>query len=133
MVLKHGIYKPLEMKNHIKNLVLAHSFLYQIFHLQRFINPINSMLFIYCMALFPTPDATSYDNKASACPDNFYPIQQMVFGLTSLSGQLVMPRVEAATNQESDFAFTLIQATQDFLVVDIDVNHSTATLRAVQV
>ena len=72
-------------------------------------------------------------NKASACPDNFFPIQQMVFGLTSLIGQPVMPRVEAATNQESDFAFTPIQATQDFHVVDIALKYSTATLKAAQV
>ena len=85
------------------------------------------------MALFPTPDATSYDNKTSACPDNFFPIQQMVFGLTSLSGQIVMPRVEAATKQESDFVFILIQATQGFHVVDKTVNHSAAILRAAQV
>ena len=72
-------------------------------------------------------------NEASARPNNFFPIQQMVLGLTSLIGQLVMPHVEAATNQESDFALTLIQATQDFHVVDIDVNRRTATLRAAQV
>ena len=72
-------------------------------------------------------------NKASANPDNFFPIQQMVFGLTSLIGQPVMPRVEAATNQESDFAFTPIQATLDFHVVDIALKYSTATLKAAQV
>ena len=38
--LKYGIYKPLEVKNHIKKRVLAHSFLYRIFHLPVFINPI---------------------------------------------------------------------------------------------
>ena len=38
--LKYGIYKPREVKNHIKKLVLAHSLLYRILHLRRFINPI---------------------------------------------------------------------------------------------
>ena len=38
--LKYGIYKPREVINQIKKLMLAHSFLYQIFHLPRFINPI---------------------------------------------------------------------------------------------
>ena len=28
--LRYGIYKPWEVKNHLKNLVFAHSFLYQI-------------------------------------------------------------------------------------------------------
>ena len=36
--LKYGIYKPREVKNHIKKLMLAYSFLYQIFYLPRFIN-----------------------------------------------------------------------------------------------
>ena len=38
--LKYGIYKPREVKNHINKLVLVHSFLYRIFHLPLFINPI---------------------------------------------------------------------------------------------
>ena len=40
---KYGIYKPREFENHIKKLVLAHLFLYQIFKLPWFINPILKM------------------------------------------------------------------------------------------
>ena len=52
------------------------------------------------MALFHSQTRRHMINKASSCPDNFFPIQQMVFGLTSLFGQVVMPHVEAETNQE---------------------------------
>ena len=38
--LKYGIYKPMGVKNPIKKRVHKHEFLYMIFHLPRFINPI---------------------------------------------------------------------------------------------
>ena len=59
---KYGIYEPREFENPTKKLVLAHSFLYQIFNFPWFINPIFKIgQLINSIDIYHTsyPDATN--------------------------------------------------------------------------